>query len=128
MSYSYSSSYRKSGSSLCTSLNRGGEDEVLANAGVDVFEELFKLIFAKLYDEWYSGQGNRRRTRLLEFRNTGQTEAATEILVDGLLTLGLLKGEPQVLVEEKKIQRVLSPRWFTSNGIRNSPGNKPMGK
>jgi type I restriction enzyme M protein len=27
------------------------EDEVLANAGVDVFEELFKLIFAKLYDE-----------------------------------------------------------------------------
>ncbi|MFO5438317.1 MAG: type I restriction enzyme HsdR N-terminal domain-containing protein, partial [Dolichospermum sp.] len=31
------------------------EDEVLANAGVDVFEELFKLIFTKLYDEWYSG-------------------------------------------------------------------------
>ena len=27
------------------------EDEVLANAGVDVFEECFKLIFAKLYDE-----------------------------------------------------------------------------
>lgn len=27
------------------------EDEVLANAGVDVFEEVFKLIFAKLYDE-----------------------------------------------------------------------------
>ncbi|MCB0566214.1 MAG: N-6 DNA methylase [Phaeodactylibacter sp.] len=28
------------------------EDEVLANAGVDVFEESFKLIFAKLYSEW----------------------------------------------------------------------------
>ena len=27
------------------------EDEVLANAGVDVFEEVFKLIFVKLYDE-----------------------------------------------------------------------------
>lgn len=27
------------------------EDEVLANAGVDVFEECFKLIFTKLYDE-----------------------------------------------------------------------------
>src|SRR3989344_3424629 len=27
------------------------EDEVLANAGVDVFEEVFKLIFTKLYDE-----------------------------------------------------------------------------
>ena len=27
------------------------EDEVLANAGVDVFEEVFKLVFTKLYDE-----------------------------------------------------------------------------
>ncbi|WP_309623722.1 N-6 DNA methylase [Novosphingobium sp.] len=27
------------------------EDDVLANAGVDVFEEVFKLIFTKLYDE-----------------------------------------------------------------------------
>ena len=31
------------------------EDEVLANAGVDVFEEVFKLIFTKLYDEFLSG-------------------------------------------------------------------------
>ena len=31
------------------------EDEVLANAGVDVFEEVFKLIFTKLYDETESG-------------------------------------------------------------------------
>jgi len=30
------------------------EDEVLANAGVDVFEEVFKLIFTKLYDECLS--------------------------------------------------------------------------
>jgi len=30
------------------------EDEVLANAGVDVFEEVFKLIFTKLYDEHLS--------------------------------------------------------------------------
>ena len=30
------------------------EDEVLANAGVDVFEEVFKLIFTKLYDEFGS--------------------------------------------------------------------------
>ena len=30
------------------------EDEVLANAGVDVFEEVFKLIFTKLYDEFCS--------------------------------------------------------------------------
>ena len=30
------------------------EDEVLTNAGVDVFEEVFKLIFTKLYDEYLS--------------------------------------------------------------------------
>lgn len=30
------------------------EDEVLANAGVDVFEEVFKLIFTKLFDEYKS--------------------------------------------------------------------------
>jgi type I restriction enzyme M protein len=47
------------------------EDEVLANAGVDVFEELFKLIFTKLYDEMESG---RNRKRYLEFRNHGDTE------------------------------------------------------
>jgi len=47
------------------------EDEVLANAGVDVFEEVFKLIFTKLFDEKESGN-NKRRT--LEFRNYGDTD------------------------------------------------------
>ena len=47
------------------------EDEVLANAGVDVFEECFKLIFAKLYDEFMSGQD---KSRYLEFTNAGRTE------------------------------------------------------
>lgn len=49
------------------------EDEVLANAGVDVFEEVFKLIFAKLYDEKQSGNEPERSHRNLEFRNTGQS-------------------------------------------------------
>jgi type I restriction enzyme M protein len=57
------------------------EDEVLANAGVDVFEELFKLIFTKLYDEMESG---RNHARYLEFRNYGDTE--TE-LKDKILAL-----------------------------------------
>lgn len=47
------------------------ENEVLANAGVDVFEEVFKLIFTKLYDELQSG---RDKKRVLEFRNYGYTE------------------------------------------------------
>lgn len=57
------------------------EDEVLAGAGVDVFEEVFKLIFTKLFDEMESG---RKPDRNLEFRNYGDTE--TE-LKDKLQTL-----------------------------------------
>jgi type I restriction enzyme M protein len=81
------------------------EDEVLANAGVDVFEEVFKLIFTKLYDEMQSKKDKMRidiylenklsnedrgdyekvksellnlddsNFRVLEFRNTGQSES-----------------------------------------------------
>lgn len=54
------------------------EDEVLANAGVDVFEEVFKLIFTKLYDEMESG---RKRKRHLEFRNYGETDADLKIKI-----------------------------------------------
>ncbi|MCX5962845.1 MAG: N-6 DNA methylase [Cyanobacteria bacterium] len=50
------------------------EDEVLANAGVDVFEEVFKLIFTKLYDEWASGRKGQSGKRQLQFFNSGQTE------------------------------------------------------
>ena len=69
------------------------EDEVLANAGVDVFEEVFKLIFTKLYDEFCSQRDKDRINdflqsgekevsdvpdelcrRVMEFRNTGQTD------------------------------------------------------
>ena len=57
------------------------EDEVLANAGVDVFEELFKLIFTKLYDEMKSGR-NRRRN--LEFRNYGDTETELKSKIQNL--------------------------------------------
>ena len=57
------------------------EDEVLANAGVDVFEEVFKLIFTKLFDEMESGQ---KPDRHLEFRNYGDTESE---LKDKLQTL-----------------------------------------
>lgn len=47
------------------------EDEVLANAGVDVFEEVFKLIFAKLYDE---KEGANHTDYNLMFRNSGQSD------------------------------------------------------
>ena len=43
------------------------ENEVLANAGVDVFEEVFKLVFTKLYDELFHHRG---RHPFLRFRNS----------------------------------------------------------
>ena len=44
------------------------EDEVLANAGVDVFEEVFKLIFTKLYDEFKSQEDKMFINRLLRHK------------------------------------------------------------
>jgi type I restriction enzyme M protein len=47
------------------------EDLVLANAGVDAFEEVFKLIYAKLYDEWNVSRPGKKK--YLEFRIYGST-------------------------------------------------------
>jgi len=69
------------------------EDIVLANSGVDSFEEIFKLIFTKLYDEFLSSKDadeianvmkhkiefkniDDKNFRQLQFRNTG-TETET---------------------------------------------------
>lgn len=98
------------------------EDEVLANAGVDVFEEVFKLIFTKLYDECksykdkavlnyflkdktsirvsedvasFDGQDYNAlkevvegfdddQFRVMEFRNTGQTEHSLKTKIQRL--------------------------------------------
>ena len=90
------------------------EDEVLANSGEDVFEEVFKLIFTKLYDEFSSeddkfkieghleqhltdneiGDLQRRKEclegfnakgfRSMEFRNTGETETDLKAKLDKL--------------------------------------------
>lgn len=49
------------------------ENEVLANAGVDVFEEVFKLIFIKLFDELETHRG---KQPYLRFRNN---DSATEV-------------------------------------------------
>ena len=62
-------------------LIREMEDEVLANAGVDVFEEVFKLIYTKLYDEMES---TRNENRALEFRNYGDTENDLKVTIQNL--------------------------------------------
>ncbi|MCG9134695.1 N-6 DNA methylase [Candidatus Poribacteria bacterium] len=59
------------------------EDEVLANAGVDVFEEVFKLIFTKLYDEFKSQDDKMFINRLLRQRiNTAIQETHQDYEVE----------------------------------------------
>ncbi|OGL44380.1 MAG: type I restriction endonuclease subunit M [Candidatus Schekmanbacteria bacterium RBG_16_38_10] len=112
------------------------EDEVLANAGVDVFEEVFKLIFTKLYDETKSKDDKvitdrtiKRRLkadeigdfekvkavlkdvdtsdfRVLEFRNTGQSEGDLKKKIQKLFDEAKKKW-PGVFPDESRID--LSP-------------------
>jgi type I restriction enzyme M protein len=59
------------------------EDLVLANAGVDAFEEVFKLIYAKLYDEARAARSPKGK-RNLAFRVGGHTPREFAEVVDGL--------------------------------------------
>lgn len=79
------------------------EDEVLASAGVDSFEEIFKLIFAKLYDELVCANDS---TSYLQFRNIGDTDYELKEKIQGLFDDAKKKWEG-VFSEESKI--LLSP-------------------
>lgn len=58
------------------------EDEVLANAGVDAFEEVFKLIFTKLYDEMYCYRGRHKYLRFRNSNTAAQLKANIQSLFD----------------------------------------------
>jgi type I restriction enzyme M protein len=75
------------------------EDEVLANAGVDVFEEVFKLVFTKLFDEMESGRDRRRH---LVFKNYGDTETELKAKIQDLFDKARNKWEG-VFPEGEKI-------------------------
>lgn len=57
------------------------EDLVLANAGVDAFDEVFKLIYAKLFDEWNASRPGKKN---LEFRIYGSTARELYERINGL--------------------------------------------
>lgn len=59
------------------------ENLVLANAGVDAFDEVFKLVYAKLFDEWQAARGGKTK-RYLEFRVGGSTAREFSEKVDTL--------------------------------------------
>jgi type I restriction enzyme M protein len=77
------------------------EDEVLANAGVDVFEEVFKLIFTKLYDELASHR-KWKGQKFLRFRNQN-TAAQLKVAIQNLFDEAKQKW-PGVFPPDDKIK------------------------
>ncbi|MCM8797827.1 MAG: N-6 DNA methylase, partial [Candidatus Omnitrophica bacterium] len=79
------------------------EELVLGNAGVDPFEEIFKLIYAKLYDEW---QGINDSNYQLEFyvgdRSPQQVKRAITNLLDGAKRTWAGVFEPTDKIELKE--------------------------
>ena len=78
------------------------EELVLGNAGVDPFEEIFKLIYAKLYDEW---RGINEPSYQLEFfvgdRTPEQVEQAISNLLSGAKKIwsGVFEPDPADTLE-----------------------------
>ena len=81
------------------------EDEVLANAGIDVFEEVFKLIFIKLYDEL---QNSRGLTKNLEFRNYGESDRELKDKIELLFSQAKRKWSG-IFQEDDKIKIAPAP-------------------
>lgn len=78
------------------------EDEVLANAGVDVFEEVFKLVFTKLYDEMACYRGTYKHLRFRNSNTAAQLKSTVQALFDDAR-----KKWPGVFPDDDKIR--LSP-------------------
>ena len=87
------------------------ENLVLANAGVDAFEEVFKLIYAKLYDEWASSRPGRKR--YLEFRVGGATPREFYEKISDLFRRAKEQW-PGVFFQDEKIE--LSPVHLVTCG------------
>lgn len=90
------------------------EDLVLANAGVDAFEEVFKLIYAKLYDEWNASRpGPGRQKKYLEFRIGGATPREFYDKVSGLFNRAKDQW-PGVFLQDERIE--LTPAHLVTCG------------
>ncbi len=74
------------------------EDETLASAGVDSFEEIFKLIFAKLYDKLICAND---KTAYLQFRNSGDTDFELKEKIQSLFDGAKKKWESVSLKKAK---------------------------
>ena len=88
------------------------ENLVLANAGVDAFEEVFKLIYAKLYDESQAAQGGKQK-RYVQFRVSGATPSEFKRKIDDLFDKAKAKW-PGVFLDGEHID--LTPEHLITCG------------
>lgn len=87
------------------------ENLVLANAGVDAFEEVFKLIYAKLYDEWAAARPGKGKS--LEFRIYGSTPREFYDRINSLFQKAKEQW-PGVFYRDEKIE--LAPNHLVTCG------------
>lgn len=82
------------------------EDEVLANAGVDAFEEVFKLIFTKLYDEMYCYRGRHKYLRFRNSNTAAQLKANIQSLFDDAKNQwpGVFQGDDKLKLSPEHLQ------------------------
>jgi type I restriction enzyme M protein len=88
------------------------ENLVLANAGVDAFEEVFKLIYTKLYDESQAAQAG-RRAKHLQFRVGGSTPTEFKTKLNDLFDKAKTKW-PGVFLASEQID--LTPEHLVTCG------------
>lgn len=91
------------------------ENEVLSNAGVDVFEEVFKLIYTKLYDEMLSG---RDKSRILEFWNYNYTDKDLKDKIQSLFDKAKKKWSG-IFAEDDKIKLTPSHLAICVSSLQN---------
>lgn len=101
------------------------EDEVLANAGVDVFEEVFKLIFTKLYDEYKSRKDKEIINYFLEKSNYTTRIAEPQALYEGAKLGGFEELKNEVNKIDSSNFRVLE---FRNTGQSESELKKKIQK
>jgi type I restriction enzyme M protein len=87
------------------------EELVLANAGVDEFNEIFKIIFAKLYDEIAARD---RKSEEVQFRKSDKPRATYET-IDGLFRRamgewpGIFDDNEHIKLTPQHLQVVIGP-------------------
>lgn len=97
------------------------EDDVLANSGEDAFEEVFKLIFIKLYDELHTYRKDKEKIQkyhiLLEENERGQFDSKLQTLYEQMSNLEFARYDEDDKALEKRIQELFKKAKEEWQGI-----------